>query len=144
MWTAKRAESDLRRVVVVRIAVVERRASPAEYQERLEVSLEQYVDVDPLTEVATVTDVTRNRIESVRRLGNAALNCEPSVEVSQVIDARQSSLDLLLDVVRAEVAVLIEELGDVWSNSISRSQTGKQCGSGNCAAGFRSFEVRAI
>ena len=52
MWTTKSAESDLTRIVVVRIAVVERHACSGEYQKRVKVSLEQNVDVYPLSEVA--------------------------------------------------------------------------------------------
>ena len=54
-------------------------------------------------------------IESIRRLRNAALHCEPRREVSHVIDAGHCGRDLLLDLVRAEVAVLIEKLRQVRS-----------------------------
>src|SRR5438045_1441361 len=128
MWTTKRAESNLTRIVVIGIAVVERRAGSGKDQECLKVGLKQHVDVDPLTEVAAVADVSRNRVEGVRLLLNAPLNCEPRVEVGHVIDAGHSGPDLLFDLVRAEVAVLIEELGDVWSNSIFWSQAAKQSG----------------
>ncbi len=79
MWTTKSAESDLAGVAVVWIAVVERRAGSRENQKRVKVSLEQNVDVDPLSDVATVAHVTRHRIESV-----CAVERMPRCTASQV------------------------------------------------------------
>ncbi len=125
MWSTKGAEAELIRIVVVRIAVVKRRARARENEKRLEVRLEQNVDVYPLSDVATVAHVTWYWIECVRALRDAPLNCEPRVEVSHVIDARDSGRNLLLDLVRAEVAVLVEELRKLWSNAIARRETAK-------------------
>ena len=120
MWSTKRAEADLARIAVVWIAVVERRACSGEDQKGVEVSLEQHVDVYPLADVTTVAHVARHGIESIRRLRDAALHCEPRREVSHVIDAWHCSRDLLLDLVRAEVAVLIEKLREVRSHARRR------------------------
>jgi hypothetical protein len=92
----------------------------------MEVTLEQNVNMDPLTDVATVAHVTRHWIESIRWLRHPALNCEPRREVSHVIDAGHCRCDLLFDLVRAEVAVLIEKLREVWSCEIAGSQSAKQ------------------
>ncbi len=126
-----------RGIVVVGIAVVERRARSRENEKRVEVRLEQHVDVHPLSDVTAVAHVARHRIESIRALSDASLDCEPRVEVSHVIDAGHSRRDLLLDLVRAEVAVLIEELRQVWSNAIAGRQAAKQSRGCYCAASLR-------
>src|SRR5262249_43546418 len=110
MWTTKSAESDLVRVVVIGVAVIERRACVGKNQKRLEVSLEQHVNVNPLSHVATAAQVTRHRIESIRALFDSSLDCEPGVEVSHVVNAGYSRPDLLFDLARSEVEVLIKEL----------------------------------
>ena len=76
----------------------------------MEVRLEQHVNVHPLPDIATVAHVARHGIESIQALCDAALNCEPRGEVSHVIDTGHCRRDLLLDLVRAEVAVLVEKL----------------------------------
>ena len=53
---------------VVRITVVERALRSGQNQKRLEVRLEQDVDVHPLSDVATVAHVARHWIESIGRL----------------------------------------------------------------------------
>src|SRR5258705_11018262 len=74
VWPAKSAEAILRWVTDVRIAVVNGRARSCEDQETMEVSLEKHVDVNPLADVATVSHVTRGRIENIRRLAGPALH----------------------------------------------------------------------
>ena len=125
MWSTKSAEADLRRAVVVGIAVIERRARIRENEERMEVSLEQNVDVYPLPDVTTVAYLTRHWIECIRTLCDTALDCEPRVEVSHVVDAGNCGRDLLLDLVRAEVQVLVEELRDEWTSEVAGRQAAK-------------------
>src|SRR5687768_2646490 len=99
MWSTKSAETHLARIGVVRITVVERRARAGENQECVKVCLKQNIDMDPLPDVAAVAHVTRDRIEDVAGLIDAALDREPGCEVSHVIDARHGSGDLLFDLV---------------------------------------------
>src|SRR6185295_19180490 len=115
-----------------------------ENQKCLEVGLEQNVHVNPLSSVATVAHVPRHRIESIRSLCNSSLNCQPGVEVSHVINTGHTRRDLLFQIVRTEIAVLVKELRQVWSKSVAGCQTAKEsCGS-NCAAGFWTRKVGAI
>ena len=77
-------------------------------------------------------------------LCNSSLHCEPCVEVSHVIDAGHGRRDFLFDLVRAEVAVLIEKLREVWSNPVAGCQAAKESCSRNSAAGFWPGEIGAI
>src|ERR1041384_656689 len=144
MWTTKSPESKLVRTTVIRIAVIEGRACPCEDQKRVEVSLEQNVDVNPLSNVAAITHVTRHRIESIWSLCDSSLNCEPGVEVSHVVNAGHGCRDLLFEFVRAEVAVLIKELRQVWPKSVARCQSTKERCCGNCAAISWTGKVGAV
>src|SRR6185503_17352061 len=110
VWSTESAESRLAWIAIVWIARVERRTGTRENQKCLKVSLEQHVNMHPLSDVSAVAHVTRHRIECVRWLSNSSLYCEPGVEVGHVIQAGCGSPDLLLQLVRAEVAVLVEEL----------------------------------
>ena len=126
VWTTKCAKADLTGIVVVWVAIIKRRASTGQNEKGMEVALEQNVDVYPLSDVATVAHVTRHWIKHVGRLSDASLYCEPGVEVGHVIDAGNGGRDLLLDLVRTEVAVLIKELRQVWSKEIARCQAAKE------------------
>src|SRR5688500_8726512 len=107
----------------------------------MEVCLEQNVDMDPLSDVATVAHVTRYGIENVRGLIDTSLHCEPGREVGHVVDAWYSCSDLLLDLVRAEVAVVIEKLRQVRSHNISWRESTKQCGGSDGATNLGSAEI---
>src|ERR1044071_75515 len=74
VWATKRAESDLAWIVVIGVAIVERRPRSGKNQEGLEVRLEQHVDMYPLTDIATIAHVARQWIESIGRLRNASLD----------------------------------------------------------------------
>src|SRR5690242_17462975 len=126
VWSTKSTKAGLRRIVVVRIAVVEGRAGAGDYEERLKVSLKQDVHVHPLPDIATAPYVTRDGIEYVARLSRAALHCEPRREVCHVVDAGHRGPDLLVDLVRAEIAVLIEKLRDERSVEIAWRPTAKK------------------
>jgi hypothetical protein len=110
VWPAKSAKAVLAWVANVGVAIVERRAESDENQEAMKVSLEEYVDVYPLADVATVSHITRNGIENVRGLANSALHREPGVEIRHVVYAGHRGSDFLLELIRAKVAGLVEKL----------------------------------
>src|ERR1041384_1764412 len=109
MWTTKRPETFLGRIVLVGITVVKRSACSREDEECLKISLEQHVNVYPLTEVATITHVAWHWIEQGCRLVESPLHSQPGVEVGQIIHAWNRCSDLLFEFVRAKVARLIKE-----------------------------------
>src|SRR6266699_3911198 len=73
VWATKSAKAVLRGITNVRVAIVERRAESCKNQEAMEVGLEKHVNVNPLSDVATVAHVTRGRIENISGSVNAAL-----------------------------------------------------------------------
>src|ERR1700687_3237778 len=89
MWAAKSAEDVLRGIANVRVAIVESRAESRKNQEAVEVGLEKYVNVNPLSDVAPVSHVACGRIENVSRLIDAPLHGEPGVEIRHVIEPRR-------------------------------------------------------
>src|SRR5688572_15997733 len=137
-------ETHLARISIVGIAGVERRTCSGENEKRVKVCLEQHVNVHPLSDVAAVAHVARYGIEDVRRLIGATLNCEPGGKVCHVVDAGHCGCDLLFDLVRAEVAVLVEKLGKVRALEIARSATAKQSRGGDCAADLWSVKSVSI
>ena len=110
MWSTKGAKTILRRISYVGVAVIEGRAESGEDQERMKVSLKKNVDVYPLSDIATVSHVAWRGIKNIRRLAESALYTEPGVEVRHVVDSRRRCSDLLLEIVRPEVAWLVKKL----------------------------------
>ncbi len=125
MWTTESPKAILGRIANIRIAIVERRAEPGQYQEGVKVPLKQNVDVDPLTDVAAVSHIPVCRIKYVGQLTEPALHGEPRVEIRHVIDSRRGSPDLLVDAVRSEVARLVEVLRDIGTFFVSGINTAK-------------------
>src|SRR5258706_2144818 len=141
MWSAKCAEGIVVRIVDVRIAVIEGSARLSKHQESLKVSLEQHVDVHPLTDVAAGPHIAHYRIQYLWSLVDPALHREPRVEISHVVDPRRRGCSLLLDFVCAEVAWLIEKLRKVRPLLITRCQTAKQSLRRNHTAVLRTLEI---
>src|SRR5690242_15508630 len=123
MRAAKGSETHLRWIVRIRVCVIDRSAGPSQNQKRLEVCLEEHVDVDPLANVSAVANVTSSRIEHIGRLTDSALNREPRIEVRHVVDTRKCGGDSLLEFVRTIVTVLVEVLRQVWTFLVTGSQT---------------------
>src|SRR5687768_28946 len=98
----------------------------------------------PLADIAAVAHVTRHWIEGIGRLIDASLDREPRVEVSHVVHAGNGGRYLLFDLVRAEVAVLVEKLREVWTHYVPGRQAAKERGRCDCAAILRSLEIRSV
>ena len=108
---AKCRKSRLGNRVSVRIAVINRNAHSPDYQKGLEVSLKKNVDVNPFAEIAAISHVSDYRIENLRQHRcNASLRREPRMKIRQVVDARHCGTDLLIDLVRSEMAGMIPKL----------------------------------
>src|SRR5882724_5247940 len=144
MWPTKSAKAVLAGIADVRVAIVEWCPESGEYQETMKVGLEKNINMHPLTDVAPVSHVARRSIESIRRLTKPALHGKPGVEVRHVVDAWRGGFDLLIEIVRAEVAVLIEKLRQVWTGFVPGSQPAKQSCWRYRTACFSSKEVSAV
>src|SRR6266851_5591788 len=144
VWPTKSAEAVLRGVANIRVAIVKRRAKSRKNQEAVEVGLEEYVNVNPLSDVAPISHVARGRIENVSRLIGAALHGKPGVEIRHVIDPRHRRSNLLLELVRAKVARLVEKLREVWASGIARRQPTKKRRWRHGAGSFRALEVSTV
>src|SRR5262245_13067595 len=77
--SAERAEACLRPRVVVRIVRVRRRAQAEQYQQRVEISLKEHVNVYPLAEVAAIANVAMDRVELILACDAAALDRQPQL-----------------------------------------------------------------
>src|ERR1043165_2010329 len=144
MWTTERAETCLRRIVIVRIPVVERCVGAGEHEKRLKVCLEQNVDVYPLAHVAAAANISRHWIEDVSGLVHTTLHAEPGGEVGHVIDARHGGPDPLVKLLRAEVAVLVKELRDEWPLEIAGRAPAKKRARRDGAPVRWSTEIAAV
>ena len=119
--SAKSAEAILCRVRC-KVALIDRRSEAGEHEERLKITLKEYVDVYPLAYVASHAHVTSQGIEDIAAGGTKApLNAEiirergqviPSAAATAVTDSRIRSGrdDLLIDLVCAKEARQIEIL----------------------------------
>src|SRR5882762_623039 len=144
MWATKSAEAVLRGIANVRVAIVERRAESRKNQEAVEVGLEEYVNVHPLSDVAAASHVARGRIENVLRLIDATLHGKPGVEIRHVIDPRHRRSNFLLELVCAKVARLVEKLREVWTSGVARRQPAKKRRWSDGAGSFRALEVSTV
>ncbi len=144
MWPTKSAKAVLCGIAGVGIAIVEGRAKSGEYQEAVKVSLEKNINVHPTTDVPSVSHVARSGIECICRLIKPALHSKPGVEIRHVVDARRGCFDPLIEIVRAEVALLVEKLRQVWTSIVAGSQSTKQSCRRYSTASFGALEVRTV
>src|SRR6266496_5344634 len=99
----------------------------------------------PLTDVASVAHVALHRVEGLRQGRiEAALNRQPFWKARHVINCRHGGSDLLLEFVRTEIARLIEELRQVWTEFVSRRKAPKQRVRSNHFTAFCALEICAI
>src|SRR5262245_22503659 len=99
VWTSKSAKANLRGIGLVRVTIIERSSGPSENQKSVEVCLEQNIDVYPLPDVPSITDVAPNRINNGGRLVKASLHGQPGVEIGHIVDSGHSGGDLLVDLI---------------------------------------------
>src|SRR5688500_15665711 len=85
VWSAESSETILSGITCIRVTTVEGCTGAGENEERLKVSLEQYINVYPLSDVSTITHVTRDRVKRISWLIEPTLHCEPCVEVSHIV-----------------------------------------------------------
>src|SRR5688500_14729919 len=65
VWFAESSETILSGITCIRVTTVEGCTGAGENEERLKVSLEQYINVYPLSDVSTITHVTRDRVKRI-------------------------------------------------------------------------------
>src|SRR4030095_6456253 len=83
-------------------------------------------------------------MREVWRLRDTPLDRKPGSEISHVVDPRLCGRDLLFQLIRTEITVLIEELREQCTKIVSSVNAAKQCCRRYSTTSFRTLEIRSI
>src|SRR5262249_35027595 len=127
---------------LVRVAVVAGRLKVEQDQQRVEVSLEQNIDVNPLRQVASVSDVSLSPVKLLSRCrGGSVLNRKPLGERRHVVDTRMQRPHLAIDFLGTKRRVEPHELRDIRSGCTARKIAPEKSAGCHGAARLRAVEV---
>src|SRR5262249_39571832 len=132
----KSSKANLSWRCVVRIRAVARRIQVQQDQQGFKVGLKEDVTMNPLSQVAAVADVARYGIEGECWRQSTVLNVAPCRKRRHVIDMWRAGLHSPVDRLGTERCFFPEELGDVWTETVTGAQATKQNRRCDTTAGF--------
>lgn len=139
---AQRTKPDLIARRFVWVPVVERRPDAEQNQQRIEISLEQHVNVHPLADVAPVPDIAAGSVKHRRPGGSPVLNGQPLCVTRHIVHAGNRGAHPAVYGFGAERCVLPHELRDIRPDAGSRTDSAKQRRGRHLPSGLRTAKVR--